>query len=233
MIKLMKRICAALLMAAVITGLSAPVAAEAATTPVIVKGLHFYDWDENVETSCYLSVKKQGVQKFQYRVYYNSGKLKRTGTCSGNAYTDTTGTKQLVKIEGLSKRACNSVTVRVMKGGKWSKWSSKFQIVPYHRTTSLKVYDDDVKVRIGWKGITGADYYEVYMSTKKASGYTKVKTTTKKACTLTKYNGLYFRSGKKYYYRVIAVKKVNGKVVRSRGDLSSFYHGCFVTVYEY
>ena len=231
--KAVKRIMAALLTAFMIAGLMAPAAAEAASVPTIAGGLHFYTWDSKVETTCYLSVKKQSVQKFEYRVYYNSGRLKKSGSCTGTKYIDPDGANQLVKIEGLTSRACNTVSVRVMKGGKWSRWSSHFQIVPYNRTSTLKVYDDDVKVRIGWGAITGVSYYEVYLSTQKTGGYVKVKTTTGKACTLTRFNGLPFASGKRYYYRIVAVKKVGTKVVRSSGDLSILCHGSFVSTYEF
>lgn len=60
------------------------------------------------------------------------------------------------------------------------------------------------KVTLAWKKVTGAAGYEVYRSTKKGSGYTKLATVTKG--TTVKLTDKTAKAGKTYYYKVRAYK---------------------------
>ena len=60
------------------------------------------------------------------------------------------------------------------------------------------------KVTLKWKKVAGAAGYEVYRSTKKGSGYTKLATITKGSTV--KLTDKTVKAGKKYYYKVRAYK---------------------------
>ena len=60
------------------------------------------------------------------------------------------------------------------------------------------------KVNLKWKKVNGATGYVVYRSTKKGSGYTKIADITKG--TTVKYTDKTVKKGKRYYYKVRAVK---------------------------
>ena len=65
-------------------------------------------------------------------------------------------------------------------------------------------------IKVSWKKVSGADGYKVYRSTSSAGTYKLLKTTTDLS-----YNNIKLKSGKKYYYKVVAYKKVNNKTVYS------------------
>nr|MBQ8253000.1 M15 family metallopeptidase [Lachnospiraceae bacterium] len=68
-------------------------------------------------------------------------------------------------------------------------------------------------VTINYSKVTGANGYVIYRSTKKNSGYKKIAT-IKKGKTV-KYTDKKCTTGKKYYYKVRAYRKVSGKRVYS------------------
>ena len=61
------------------------------------------------------------------------------------------------------------------------------------------------KAQIKWKSVSGASGYQLYMSTKKGSGYKRVYSGTKKSYTV---KGL--KKGKTYYFKVRTYKKATG-----------------------
>ena len=64
------------------------------------------------------------------------------------------------------------------------------------------------KIKLSWKKVSGANGYVVYRSTKKKSGFKKVKIV--KGRTL-KFVNKKLKKGKRYYYKVKAYRVVNGK----------------------
>lgn len=63
------------------------------------------------------------------------------------------------------------------------------------------------QIKVSWKSVAGAGYYQVYRGTSKNGTYKKIKETT--SLSYTDKNRM---EGKKYYYKVRAVKKVADKV---------------------
>lgn len=61
------------------------------------------------------------------------------------------------------------------------------------------------KAKIKWKSVSGASGYQLYMSTKKGSGYKRVYSGTKKSYAV---KGL--KKGKTYYFKVRTYKKATG-----------------------
>ncbi|MCQ4635652.1 Ig-like domain-containing protein [Anaerovorax odorimutans] len=61
------------------------------------------------------------------------------------------------------------------------------------------------KIKLKWKQMGGVSEYTVYSSTKKTGKYKKVKALKGNSCTISK-----LKLGKRYYYKVVATKTVNG-----------------------
>ena len=76
--------------------------------------------------------------------------------------------------------------------------------ISYHKNTSTK------KAKIKWSKVSGAKGYELYISTKKGSGYKRVYSGSKREYTKSK-----LKKGKTYYFKVKAYNKVDGKKVYS------------------
>lgn len=77
---------------------------------------------------------------------------------------------------------------------------------------TLKAYKK--KMRVSWKKIKGVSGYEIYRSTKKTKGYKKIKTAKK--ANIVSYTNKSLKSKKRYYYKIRAYKKVNGRKVYSK-----------------
>ena len=78
---------------------------------------------------------------------------------------------------------------------------------------AVKLKAKKKKITISWNRIGGVDGYEIFRSLKKSSGYKKIKTAKK--AVITSYTNKKLVKKKKYYYKVRAYKKVNGKKVYS------------------
>ena len=76
-----------------------------------------------------------------------------------------------------------------------------------------KVTAGKKKATVKWSKVTGATGYEIYMSTKKSSGYKKVGTNTKN--NKISYTKTKLKRKKKYYFKVRTYRIVNGKKVYS------------------
>ena len=73
--------------------------------------------------------------------------------------------------------------------------------------TKVKAKAGKRKVTVTWKKAGGAKQYEIYRSTKKKSGYSKIGTAKK-----TSYTDKKAKKGKKYYYQVKSVRTGSGTV---------------------
>ena len=227
MMRMMKRLMAAVLTAIIIAGTFAPAAVQAETVqPKITGGLHFYTWVKESETTCYISVKRQDITEFEYIVYHNSLKQK-TPITKSKVYKDPSGEYQICKIDNLTVRACNFISIRAKKkNGVWTSWTAKFPIVPYHRSVNRQANLANMTATISWKKIAGVNYYEVYISTRKDGGWVKVATTTNSSVKVSKFGGKRFQFGKTYYCRVLSVKKYGkGLSTQTSGPKYNLCHG--------
>lgn len=227
--KIMKRALSMVLAAFIVVSLFAPMETQAAS---ISGGVHFYSWGNDFETIALFSMKTQGITKFQYRVYNNSGSLRKQG--NSEVYTSSSAAgRQICKVEGLPPRSCSYVSIRAYKNNAWTSWSSRTPLVPLFRASWLKMSGNKNTQRetISWKKITGAAQYEVYLSTSNKGGWVKTATTKGSSVTLSKFKGAKFKSGKTYYFKVLAKKKVNGKWVYPKGNTAKVYNGWFYFIY--
>ena len=91
------------------------------------------------------------------------------------------------------------------------KSSAKGAKVVPEKITVSSIKSGNNKVTLKWKKLSGINGYEVYRATSKNGKYTKIATVNK-ASKVT-YTDKKLTSGKKYYYKIRAYKKVSGKKV--------------------
>lgn len=170
----------------------------------------------SVESTQYNKIKVSwkavpGATKYEiYRADSKNGSYKKVKTISDG--TTTSWTDSSVKTGKTYYYKMKSVvtTNKEQKSG-YSKVKSA-KCVPATPSVSLKS-STKKQMKISWKKVSGADGYEIYRATSKDGKYTKV-TTIKKGSTKS-YTDKKLTSGKTYYYKVRAYKKVNGKKVYS------------------
>lgn len=81
------------------------------------------------------------------------------------------------------------------------------------KTPAITLKAGKKRVKVSWKKIKGVNGYEIYRSTKKNKGYKKIKTASK--ASIVAYTNKSLTSKQKYYYRIRAYKRVNGRKVYS------------------
>lgn len=222
----MKRIVTVLLAAMLFAGIFAAVPTQAATK-LSVAGAKFKAWDNADCTACFISTKKQDIFEFQYMIYNNS--MKRIKTAKSEVYYSTSNDiYDVCLVEGLPKWSCSFVTVRARRStGAWSAWSPKICIVPYLKNSLLHASQVGTgrKAKISWGKVAGATDYLVYMSTSGTGGWKKIATVKgdakSRSVVVSSFNGSSFVKNKKYYYKVIARRKYQGKYYNSRGNSAS------------
>lgn len=83
---------------------------------------------------------------------------------------------------------------------------SDFAIRKFRAPTNVRLTAGKKKVTIRFNGSTGAGKHQIYRSTKKYSKYKRIKITTKK-----KFVDKKVKKGKRYYYKVRAVRNASKK----------------------
>lgn len=146
----------------------------------------------------------------QYDVYRSSKAgtgFVKIGNTTANSYTDKkakAGKTFYYKVVAVS----TSLAANSPKSG-----AAKVTLM---KAPSVKLTAGKNQVKVSWKKIKGTAGYEVYMSTKETKGFKRKATLTKSkniSRTIKK-----LKSGGKYYFKVRAYKKINGKKVF--GDFS-------------
>ena len=140
------------------------------------------------------------------RATAKNGKYKKIKTTLSAVYKD----KNLKsgKIYYYKVRAYKIVNNKKIYGG----YSKTAVMATKPKTPSIKLKSGKKKVTVTWKKVTGASGYEIRMATKKNGKFNIIKKTSSKTLSYTKKN---LANNKKYYYKVRAYKKVNGRKVYS------------------
>lgn len=141
---------------------------------------------------------------YVYRSTSVNGPYTKIGPIKGTNFTDTnlkTGKAYYYKVTAykgnINGPASSVVSVRTV----------------LNKPTGLKVkIKGKKKLIITTPKVIGASGYVIYRSTKKSSGFKKIKTFKKSTL---KYTDKKIKSGKKYYYKVKAYRTVDGKKVYS------------------
>lgn len=152
--------------------------------------------------------KQDGVDGYEYIVKTDKNKVKASGTLSGYSSS--------FSVSKISNEVIYSGQIRAfstINGIKYyGDWSDTSYFFTQPRVTKAKV--NGSKLTVKWKKVGGATGYDVYVSTKKTSGYKKVKSVSSKktSVTVSKLGKKKFSKKKKYYVYVVTKKKVNGRM---------------------
>lgn len=154
---------------------------------------------------------------YECKIYNAKGK--NVGTYSTTSRSD----YSYFYLKNISSNQYYKIRVRgyVNLNGKkvYGAWSDPIYT---HLKTNLKLkFVGSKKINVSWNKVAGATSYTVYSSDKN-EGYKKVCTTKKNSISVTKVKNKKLKSGKTYYFYVIANKKV-GKTTYKSGLKEAYY----------
>lgn len=154
--------------------------------------------------------KQSGVDGYQYVIRDSRNKVKKSETLTyggTNAYCDVKNNM----LYTIVVRAYTDINGKKYYG----QWSDKAYLFTQPEVSKLSIKGK--KLTIKWKKISGVTSYDVYASTKKNKGYTKVKTVNSKksSVTITKIKKTKINKKKTYYVYVVAKKKVGKRMYGS------------------
>jgi len=146
-----------------------------------------------------------------YKVYKYNSKTKKwnyAGKTSNTNYT-------IKKLAAGTTYKYRVSAYKTIDGTQYfGSYSSTLTASTLPSTTKItKLVTKNKKVTIKWNKVSNATGYEIYMSTRKNKGYSKIKNITKKATvSYTKGN---LKKNKTYYFKIRTYRTVNGKKVYS------------------
>lgn len=147
---------------------------------------------------------------------YNNIKLTWTKANGATSYDVYRSTKKSSGYKKIATSKTNSYTSKRLKTNKTyyykikaknSYTTSSYSSVVKGKTglsepENVKAVSSSYNsIKLTWSKVTGAQKYEIYRSTKKSSGYKKIKTTKSRS-----YTNKNLTSGKTYYYKIKAVR---------------------------
>ena len=154
-----------------------------------------------------------------YRASYTKKKIKLK-TAFKLSYMDDEKRYYLEPKEGIdytvryynNKKIGTAKIVYKFHGNYVGSVTKKFLIVP-PSTTVTKVKKSQRSLMVSWKKVASCDRYEIYRSNSKKGEYKRIATVKGRQKTF--YNDKKAKKGKKYYYKVIACKKIKGTLYKS------------------
>ncbi len=159
-----------------------------------------------------------------YEVKITGDDETRTKTVTENKYSFSIDLSESYKIQVRAYSQING-------SKQYSDYSEELtlfsQPVIRETETGYAVSVEKKKLKIKWYEQETADGYEIYVSTKKNTGYKKVKTIkngTKTSATVTKFGGKRFNPKKKYYVYVVSYIYSNGKKIYSPSNYVVYYN---------
>lgn len=146
-----------------------------------------------------------GASGYQvYRASSKNGDYSKVETTSGNKYTTTkitTNKEYYFKVRAYRKVDGDK------KHGSFS--AAKMGVkVNLSKVSGVSAKSKDSCIALTWKGVSGANGYEIYRATGSSGSYTNVGTSSSKS-----FNDYNVANKMTYYYKVRAYKKVNGTKV--------------------
>ena len=182
------------------------------TLPDKVSGLKEDVWYSGIKKFYVQWNRLDGVSGYQIEIYNGKGKRIKSATLTQYASSYDQSKVSNSQVYKVKLRAFTNLNGRKY----YSKWS-EIHCMAQPDIKSLKVASG--KLNLKWNKIAGVTGYDIYVSTKKNSGYKKVKSVGKNttSTSVAKFNKKSFNSKKTYYVSVVAKKKV-GKVTYKSGD---------------
>lgn len=151
---------------------------------------------------------KQSLAQGYEVVLYQGSKQKQKVTTAKTSYTFkklSAATDYTVKVRAYTEQGGVKV---------YGSYSKTLKAATATKAPTIKsVKKGNNQAVISWKKTSKAAGYEIYMSNKKNSGYTKIAT-VKKASTV-KYTKSKLKKGKTYYFKVRTYRTVGGKKIYS------------------
>ena len=156
----------------------------------------------------------QYATSYEIELSDEKGKVIKTYTvnCNNTDFVEKTFKKLPKDVYGVRIRGC--------RDGEYGEWSDKSIVV---KQPKLQARNYKGAIQIKWQKLKGVSGYDIYMSRKQNSGYTKVasvnaKTTLK---TIKKIGKKKLKKGT-YYYYVVAKKKLGKKTFKSGINFKSY-----------
>jgi len=150
---------------------------------------------------------------YQIQVYnYNGKKPIKTYTVTSK-YSSSQYLKNIVNNKFYKVRIRGYAVVNGSK--KYGAWSAYKYVAQQTDIYKINRVGSQKKVSLKWDTVKGATNYTIYMSTKQKSGYKKVTTTKKTSLAVSKFNKKALKLNKKYYFYVVANKKVGKTTYKS------------------
>ena len=146
-----------------------------------------------------------GVSGYEiWRASSKTGTYKKVGTAGSSASS--------YKDSGLTAGKAYYYKVRACSGSKAYSFSSVIKKTAQPKIPSVSTKAGKKQITVSWNAVSDVTGYKVYRATKASGTYKAVKTASSKTL---KYTNKGLKTGKTYYYKVRAYKKINGKTVFS------------------
>lgn len=148
---------------------------------------------------------------YQLQFLNTKGKAKKTYTQAGKSFRisdNLDGTFYQYRVRAYVD--CGNEKV-------YSKWSDCRYLGIVDKVTNASSSYKNSPLKINWSKVSGATKFVVQMSYNENSGYKKVATVkgSKRSVSIAKFKGKKITTGKRYYIKITAYSKVNGKTVKS------------------
>lgn len=174
--------------------------------PTKITGVENTVFYSNINTAYIEWNPSNSASGYEYILYDNSGKKILSNTTTSKSLDISTNKIKKTQFYRIKVRGYVNLNNNKKAYGAWSD-TLYFAKAPYK---NLKLKSSGKKISANWNKVTGATSYTVYVSNKEKSGYKKVGTynSKKTSVTIKKYGKAALKSGKTYYVKVVAEKKV-------------------------
>lgn len=172
---------------------------------------------QNIDTYYFDIANTSEVDGYQMQFLTANGKSKKTFTESGKSF------RIANFVQGTFYQYRVRTFVNCGSRRAYSAWSGcRYIAIPKKVTTNK----GGTALKFNWSKVSGATKYIVYMSTSENSGYQKIKTAgaNNRSVSLSKFKGKKIQRGKKYYIKIYAQAKVNGKTVKTELPWAGYYY---------
>ena len=224
MLKSLKRLASALLIAVLISTTAFVMPAEAAGLAA-PRNFHFIRWMNSEFTSCRVGWSLvQGANLYEVEIAFQNGSNKRY-LQSSKSYMTITGmnSSQVYRARVYALKVSSSGSVL-----RYGNFSNTAYIVPSPHSFSMYMPDrTKAKEKISWNRINGSNGYNVFMTLNiRGKWYIHKQTSTATATSvlLDKYRGSKLKKYVNYYVRVVSRSRQGGRYATVPLPTNFYYH---------